>query len=88
MEQSTEKDQILDEVLNAMEQVLGLGRRFTFQQDNDPKHTVKTMQEWLRDTSLNALEWHSQSPDLNPIKHHWRLENSCAATLPTQPDRA
>jgi hypothetical protein len=31
------------------------------------KRTAKTTQEWLRDKSLNVLEWLSQSPDLNPI---------------------
>ena len=51
-------------------QDLRLGKRFTFQQD--PKHTAKTRQEWLRDKSLNVLEWSSQSPDLNPIEHHRR----------------
>ena len=48
--------EILDENLLQSAQDFRLGRRFTFQQDNDPKHTAKTMQEWLRDKSLNALE--------------------------------
>ncbi len=30
-----------------------LGGKFTF---NDPKHTAKTMQEWLRHDSGNVLE--------------------------------
>uniref|UniRef100_A0A4W5M391 HMG box domain-containing protein n=1 Tax=Hucho hucho TaxID=62062 RepID=A0A4W5M391_9TELE len=76
----TKYKEILDENLLQSTKDLRLGRRFTFQQDNDPKHTAKTTQEWLRDKSLNVLE-----PDRTSLE---RPENSCATTLPIQPDRA
>jgi hypothetical protein len=49
--------EILDENLLQCTQDLRLGRTFTFQQDNDPKHATKTRQELLRDMSINFLKW-------------------------------
>ena len=40
--------------------------------DKYTKHTAKTTHEWLREKSLNVLEWPSQSLYLNPIKRLWR----------------
>ena len=45
--------EILDENLLQSAQNLRLGWRFTFQWDNNTRHTAKTTQEWLRDKSMS-----------------------------------
>ncbi len=48
-----------------------IGWRFIVQIDDDPKHTVKATQEFLKVKKWNIWQWPSQSPDLNTIEQHF-----------------
>ena len=42
-----------------------------FMQDNDPKHTSKHAQKFLKDNNVNWWKTAAESPDLNPIENLW-----------------
>ncbi len=42
-----------------------------FMQDNDPKHTSRTAQQYFQDRDINWWRTPPESPDANPIEKLW-----------------
>ncbi|CAF1253034.1 unnamed protein product [Rotaria sordida] len=49
------------------------GRRWRYQQDNDPKHTSRIAKQFLEDEVPEVIDWPSNSLDLNPIENMWSI---------------
>ena len=56
---------------------------FTFQHDNDPKHTAHMITNYFQNQHIDVLPWPSQSPDLNPTENLWSiLDKKCQDRRP------
>jgi len=70
-----------DQLLPAARKMYGSDWRL--QQDNDPKHTSRVAKAFIAENRINAVDWPSNSLNLNPIENMWYLvKNNVEKRMP------
>lgn len=70
MNQHIYRDILVDELQFSVD-LMGIGDRFVFQQDLDPKHTAPAPMKFFTENNISVLDWSPQSPDVNVIENLW-----------------
>uniref|UniRef100_A0A803J6K9 Tc1-like transposase DDE domain-containing protein n=1 Tax=Xenopus tropicalis TaxID=8364 RepID=A0A803J6K9_XENTR len=65
------RDEILRPLVRPYAGAVGPG--FLLMQDNARPHVAGVCQQFLQDEGIDAMDWPTRSPDLNPTDHIWDI---------------